>query len=84
MKQNNAILSYPSNQVVFHVIIPNVVNAIIDNPPARPSRPSVILTALLLDASTNKINYPYNHPIFSLKFKLCIQIRGSLSHFKNK
>ena len=39
-------------------VITNVKKAITDNPPARPSNPSVILTALLEATNTNNINKP--------------------------
>ena len=57
-KQKIAISSYPSNQPVFQTIIPKVKRAITYKPPAKPSKPSVKLTALLLANKTNKINNP--------------------------
>ena len=39
------------------------INAIPDNPAAKPSNPSVKLTALELPTNINKINIPYNHCI---------------------
>ena len=38
------------------------INAIADNPPAKPSNPSVKFTAFDAPTNTNKINYPYNQP----------------------
>ena len=46
--------------------------AIAARPPARPSSPSVKLTALLLPTSINKINRPYNHFISILIPKVAI------------
>ena len=57
-KQNKAILWYPSNHPVFHETIPKVRKAINDKPPAKPSKPSVKLTALLLARRTNNMNKP--------------------------
>jgi hypothetical protein len=41
----------------------NAIKAIIDNPHAKPSNPSVKLTALEAPINTNKINNQYIHPI---------------------
>ena len=38
------------------------INAIADNPPAKPSKPSVKFTALLAPTRINKIASPYNQP----------------------
>ena len=70
--------------IVFHVIIPNVRSAIKDKPPAKPSKPSVKLTAFELATKINKIKMPYNHPISNFIFKECIQSNGSFPAFKNK
>ena len=83
-KINRVISTYPSNHPVFKVIIPSVKNAIKDKPPASPSKPSVILTALLLLVSTKRINIPYNHPILIFIFKVCIHINGSFPPFRKK
>ena len=83
-KQKTAISSYPSNHPVLHEIIPNVKNEITDNPPANPSSPSVILTALLLATNINKINKPYNQLISIFKFRVLIQTNGSLPPFINR
>ena len=56
INKNVARSEYPFNQSVFHVIIPNVVMAIIDRPAARPSNPSVKLTAFVVASNTSKIN----------------------------
>ena len=40
----------------------NAIKAIADKPPANPSNPSVILTALEEPTNKNKINIPYNQP----------------------
>ena len=53
------------------------LKAIRDKPPAKPSKPSVILTALLVPTSKNKINKPYVHFKFIFKPKNDISRVGS-------
>ena len=57
-KQKIAIPSYPIIQLLPQDITPYARNAITHNPPHNPSRPSVILTALVVPTSKNKINTP--------------------------
>ena len=63
MKQNTAISSYPIIQTEFQLTNPSAKKAIKESPPASPSKPSVIFTALLLAIKINKINTPYNQLI---------------------
>ena len=57
-KQNTAISDVPSIAGEFALIRANVKNAIIDSPPARPSSPSVIFTALELATNMKSKNIP--------------------------
>src|SRR5574344_2025452 len=57
IKQNIPISSCP----ISSDIKANATNDIADRPPAKPSNPSVKLTALLNPTSNNKINIPYPH-----------------------
>ena len=80
-KQNTAISSFPAVQTEPHEIIPKAKKAIAERPPARPSKPSVMFTALLLPTKTNSKNAPYNHPkLISIPKALIV---GSLPLLRN-
>ena len=58
MKQKMAKSSLPGVHVAPKHKIPRLANAMAHRPPASPSSPSVIFTALLLPTKTNNKNIP--------------------------
>ena len=58
IKENIPKSSYPT----IKEIRANAIKAIAESPPARPSKPSVKLTALLDPTRTKRMNNPYTNP----------------------